>query len=220
MKLSKNTLTILKNFAGISTSLRLRPGNTILTCTESQSLVAKAVLEESFDCDAGIYDLPQFLGAVSILDDPDIEFTTENIVLSDSKKTIKLPSGSIKVVKGPSRFPAINTPIVAFPFTTELHGRIVKASSILSAPDFCIMGDGKDISVSVYNMANANGSNFTQKVGETDKVFKAIVKVDSLRFVPSDYEAFLCDKRMIVFQSQSMDLIYCDGVLPESNFEW
>lgn len=220
MKLSSNTFTILKNFSGISNSLRIHPGNVIMTCNESQTLVAKAVIEESFECDAGIYDLSQFLGACSILEDPDIEFTPETIKLTDKKKAIKIPSGSINVVKGPSRFPKLADPIVAFPYTSDLHARILKASGILSAPDFCVSGDGTDITLSICTVKNASASNFKQKVGESDKVFSVVMKVDGLKFVPGDYEAFICDKRMMVFQSQSLDLIYCNGVLPDSKYGW
>jgi len=220
MKLSKNTLTILKNFSGISNSLRIRPGNIIMTCNESQTLVAKAVLEESFECDAGIYDLSQFLGACSIMEDPDIEFTAETIELTDKKKTIRIPSGSIKVVKGPEKFPKLADPIVAFPYTNDLHSNVTKAAGILVAPDFCIVGDGTDINLSICNTQNSSASSFKQRVGGTDKVFNAITKVDGLKLVPGDYEAILCDKRMIVFHSQDLDLIYCNGVLPNSTFEW
>ncbi len=220
MNLSKNTLAILKNFSGISNSLRLRPGNTLTTCTESRATAARAVVEETFEHDTGIYDLSQFLGACSLLEEPDITFTADDIILKDKRKTIKMRAGSIKVVTGPSKFPLITDPIVSIPYTTDLHNKITKASGILSAPDFCLVGDGKEISVEVRNIKNDGASTFTQVVGETDKVFTAITKVDGLRLIQCDYEAFMCDNRMIVFRSQSMDLTYCIGVLPESTIEW
>jgi len=220
MKLTKNTLTVLKNFSGISNMLRIRPGSTLLTATESRSLVAQANVEEVFENDLGIYDLSQFLGAVTLLGEPDIEFGTQTITMKDGNRTINLPSGSIKVVEGPKNFPMIRPPIVTFPFTADLLSRILKSASILSAPDFLVAGDGEVVSVQVLDNKKSSGGSFIQPVGQSDKTFQAIVRVETLQLIPSDYEAFICDKRMIVFKSQSLDLTYCAAVYQDSQFDW
>lgn len=220
MKLSKNTIAVLKNFSGISTMLRVRPGNVLLTAPASRSVIAQAIVEESFETDMGIYDLPQFLGALSLFEDPDVELGSQYITIKEGRRTINLLAGSTKVVEGPKRFPVISEPIISFPFTSDLLTKVGKAASILTVPDVCVVGNGEEVSVEVFDKKKGSGSSFTQVVGQSDKTFKAILKADVLRFISGDYEAIICDKRMVVFQAQFQELTYCAAVDPDSEFDW
>ena len=74
MKLSNETVTVLKNFSTINQNLVIKPGNKISTMSAMKNIVAKATVEETFDREFAIYDLNSFLGELSLFDKPDLDF--------------------------------------------------------------------------------------------------------------------------------------------------
>ena len=48
MKLSDNTLTILKNFAGINNSILVKEGNRLRTISVAKNILAEADIKEEF----------------------------------------------------------------------------------------------------------------------------------------------------------------------------
>jgi hypothetical protein len=61
MKLSKDTLDVLKNFASINSGMEFKKGNTIRTMSSGKTVLAKASLKDEFPQDFCVYDLNQFL---------------------------------------------------------------------------------------------------------------------------------------------------------------
>ena len=74
MKLSEKTLQVLKNFSNINQSILIRPGNVIKSVTELKTIFARAEVPETFEQEFAIYDLPQFLGTISLFSDPELDF--------------------------------------------------------------------------------------------------------------------------------------------------
>ena len=48
MKLSENTISVLKNFATINQNLLIREGNTLTTMSAMKNIVAQAEVEETY----------------------------------------------------------------------------------------------------------------------------------------------------------------------------
>ena len=61
MKLSDNTLTVLKNFAGINNSILVKEGNRLRTISVAKNILAEADIKEDFPRDFAIYDLESVL---------------------------------------------------------------------------------------------------------------------------------------------------------------
>ena len=76
MKLTQKTLTTLKNYASINQSLYVTRGNVLKTISEMKSVMAEVEVQEMFPREFAIYDLNQFLGVVSLFDEPDLDFDT------------------------------------------------------------------------------------------------------------------------------------------------
>ena len=51
MKLSSETLTLLKNFASINQSIHVKPGNILRTLKVSRNVLAEATISEKFEKD-------------------------------------------------------------------------------------------------------------------------------------------------------------------------
>ena len=88
MKLSKETLSLVKNFSGISSNLLLKQGNTLNTISAQKNVMASTTVSESFPQEFGIYDLNEFLGALTLFEDPELDFRDKyvNIKVKDQKR--------------------------------------------------------------------------------------------------------------------------------------
>jgi len=81
MKLSKDTLSLFKNYAGINSNLLLKAGNKLSTISSQKNVMSDVSVTETFPVDFGIYDLNEFLGAMSIFEDPELTFKTKSVRL-------------------------------------------------------------------------------------------------------------------------------------------
>ena len=65
VKLSRNTLSILKNFSHINSNLLVKEGNILTTISPAKNIVAEATIDEYFHTEFGIWDLSKLLGTIS-----------------------------------------------------------------------------------------------------------------------------------------------------------
>lgn len=78
MKISEDTISILNNFSAINAALLFNEGSDIFTISEAKNILAKASVDETFPREFGIYQLSEFLSAVSLLENPDFEEVLEH----------------------------------------------------------------------------------------------------------------------------------------------
>ena len=62
MKLSEQTVNILKNFSDINQNILVKSGNQLQTMSTMKNILGTAEVSETFPRDFGIYDLNEFLG--------------------------------------------------------------------------------------------------------------------------------------------------------------
>ena len=82
MKVSKETLEQLKNFATINTNLMVKEGNQLATVANSMNILAKASVSETFPREFAIYDLNQFLALLTMSDDTELSFGDESVTVN------------------------------------------------------------------------------------------------------------------------------------------
>ena len=73
MKISENTISILRNFSDINVNI-LFTGKTLQTMSTMKNIMAKADVEENFESEFGVYDLPEFLRALDSFQQPVLNF--------------------------------------------------------------------------------------------------------------------------------------------------
>jgi hypothetical protein len=66
MKLSQETIAILKNFATINQGVFFKEGNTISTMSPQKNILVDAKISETIPQNFGIYDLNNFLSVIFI----------------------------------------------------------------------------------------------------------------------------------------------------------
>ena len=83
MKLSVDTLSVLKNFASINQGIMFKKGKTLRTVSAQKNVMAEATVSDEFPTDFGVYDLNNFLSVLSLhKEEPTIDFQDNNVLIS------------------------------------------------------------------------------------------------------------------------------------------
>jgi len=201
MKLSKTTVNLLRNFASINTNLLIRPGNQLMTVSANKTAFASAEVEEEFDVTFGIYDLSEFLGVLSIFENPELTFTDRALTISDGKNHIRYMPADAEVLISPKKEPKFSaTPEAEFILTSQHLTQIIKASSVLKVPFVTFKGDGTKIVALVHDKSNPNTNQFSIDVEtDCDSTFDMHIKVDSLKMMPEEYKVMISSAKVCKF---------------------
>ena len=218
MKLSKETVGLFKNFAGINSNLLLKQGNKLATISTQKNVMSDTVVTESFPADFGIYDLNEFLGAMSLFDDPELDFSDKYVTIKEGGASIKYFAAEIGNLVVPQKAIVFPEAEIEFTLTSTMLNMIQKTSSVLRATDLQIVGDGSKMVIQVGDKKNATGNTYNAQVGSTDKEFKVNLKVENLKMLPGDYLVSISSKKISRFKATSSDLVYYVAVEADSVF--
>lgn len=212
ISLSADTINILKNFASINSNLYVKQGNALSTVSPSMTILAEATIAEEFDVEFGIWDMAKFLSTISLFKDPTFEFDTNHVTISSagSKASVKYyysdPSLLTKADK------KINMPkeFVSFNLNANDLGAILKAASVLQAPDMCVQSCDDGICVRICDKKDPTAHSWSLVVGENTQGvdFKFWFKVENLKMIHGDYKVQLAEKRVAKFSSSSSSVVY------------
>ena len=218
MKLSKDTVGLFKNFAGINSNLLLKQGNKLATISTQKNVMSDTVVAETFPADFGIYDLNEFLGAMSLFDDPDLEFSDKYVTIKEGGASIKYFAAEIGNLVVPQKAIVFPEAEIEFTLTATMLNMIQKTASVLRATDLQIVGDGSKMVIQVGDKKNATGNTYNAQVGSTDKEFKVNLKVENLKMLPGDYLVSISSKKISRFKATSSELVYYVAVEADSVF--
>jgi hypothetical protein len=218
MKLSKETVGLFKNFAGINSNLLLKQGNKLATISTQKNVMSDTVVTESFPADFGIYDLNEFLGAMSLFEDPELDFSDKFVTIKQGGASIKYFAAEIGNLVVPQKAIVFPEAEIEFTMTATMLNMIQKTSSVLRATDLQIVGDGSKMVIQVGDKKNATGNTYNAQVGSTDKEFKVNLKVENLKMLPGDYLVSISSKKISRFKATSSELVYYVAVEADSVF--
>lgn len=218
MKLSKETVGLIKNFAGINSNLLLKSGNKLATISAQKNVMADAVVSETFP-DFGIYDLNEFLGAMSLFEDPELTFSEKWVTIEQGGNSIKYFAADASVLTAPQKAITFPEAEIEFNMSANMLSMIQRTASVLRASDVSIVGDGSTMSVVVGDKKNATGNSYNSSVGASDKKFKVNLKVENLKMIPGDYAVSVSSKKISRFKGNG-DLVYYVAVEADSSFEF
>lgn len=207
MRFSKETLTILKNFAGINGNIALKTGSVLTTISPQRNVVASVTISETFTEDFYIYDLNQFLGVISLFSEPDIMMTPTVATIKEGKNSIKYYAADKSVLLLPPdktiKFPGADA---SFEITAEHLTAIQRTSSVLSAPDLSIIGDGKNLVLRVLDLKNSSTNNYEIELGETDLEFTANMSISNLKMINQNYNVEVSSKKISKWSATETDM--------------
>ena len=168
MKISHDTLALLKNFAGINTNILVRQGNVLSTVSAGKNILARATVAETFDREFAVYDLNNFLALLSLWDNPEIEFEETGMFLRDGGSEFEYGYADPSVVTAaPDKTLEID-PFFTFTLTAADISMVQKAASILSAPTMSIVSKGGKVTLTVSDPSNPRANAYRKELTTTD----------------------------------------------------
>ena len=193
MKLSDNTLAILKNFAGINNSILVKEGNKLRTISVAKNILAEAEIKEEFPRDFAIYDLNQFLNGLSLHQDPDLDFQQSSYLsIREGKRRVKYFFADPNVIiSPPEKDITLPTQDVCFQMDSVTLEKLVKAAAVYQLPDLSAIGENGVIKLVVRDKKNDTSNEYAIVVGETDKNFSFNFKVENIKIIPGAYDIAL-----------------------------
>lgn len=221
MKLSTETLALLKNFASINQSIYVKSGNTLKTVKVSKNVLAEATIEEKFEKEFAIYNLNQFLNSFNLLDNPELDFSNDSyLMLKEGRKKIKyFYADPSVIVSPPDKELKLPSQDVCFVLDQSHLDKIIKAKQIYQLDDLSAVGDGKKIELIVQDKKNDTSNEYSIEVGDTTEKFCMNFKIENLQFYPGSYDVVISKKCLSKFTHKKMSLSYWVAMEPDSTFE-
>ena len=218
MKLSNGTINVLKNFSTINQNLVIKEGSDISTMSAMKNIVAKAKVEEDFIKEFAIYDLNEFLSALSLFEKPDLDFQDDYVVITEegSAKSLKYWYSDPSVVTTPTKDITMPSNEVKFDFSSDSLAEITKAASVIGAPDM-VLEKGK---LRVTDKKNTTANDYATEldVPDSDVDYKFWFKVENLKLLPGSYSVEVSSKNISRFSNSNVDIEYFIALEPESSY--
>ena len=210
MKLSNETREVLKNYSTINANLLVTSGNQLTTMSQMKNIVSTANLPDTFDTEFAIYDLNEFLSAMSLFEDPTLEFGDNSVSISQGGQSLKYFYSDPTVVTTPKSNITMPEPDAIFTLTQSVFNQILKASSVLGVPDMVLdINDNGVMKLRVSDRKNDTSNSFSVEVGEGGSPNqKFFFKVENLKLLSGDYEVKVSSKGISNFKNVNKDVEY------------
>ena len=218
MKLSTETISVLKNFSTINANLMVKAGSSLSTMSAMKNIVAKADVTEEFPSDFAIYDLNEFLSALSLFGKPDLEFNDDFVIITEegTSKSLKYWYSDPSVVTTPSKEISMPSTELTFNLSSDTLNEITKAAAVIGVPDMALSG-GK-LMVTDKKNSTANAYETSLDVGDIAAEYKFWFKVENLKVMPGAYDVEVSSKKISHFTNTKLGVQYWIALEPESSY--
>jgi hypothetical protein len=227
MKISKDTISVLKNFATINEKMLIPKGNHIYVVSEGFNLMASAEIPDAFPYETGVYEMNKFLSVLSFFPDMDLEFDKSEkfvTVVSADKKTNyrqfltppELLQYNVEDLK------AIDNYNIKLPFPYEKFELALKMGAISKCDCLGIKSDGKKVWLTVMSIEDPTADHFqTELCDGNGEEYLAMITLEDLRLLKIDYRVEISKLGVARFLGtfNSVPVSYIVGVQPNSSFE-
>jgi len=218
MKLSTETISVLKNFSTINANLMVKAGSSLSTMSAMKNIVAKADVAEEFTTPFAIYDLNEFLSALSLFGKPDLEFGNDFVIITEegTSKSLKYWYSDPSVVTTPSKEISMPSTELTFNLSSDTLNEITKAAAVIGVPDMALAG-GK-LMVTDKKNSTANAYETSLDVGDVSADYKFWFKVENLKLIPGSYDVEVSSKKISHFTHTKLGVQYWIALEPESSY--
>ena len=193
MKLSEQTVNILKNFSTINQNILVKEGSQLRTMSTMKNILAEAPVTEDFPHDFGIYDLNEFLGVLTLVKDAELDFSSEKFAnLTGSRTKIKYFFSDPSILTTPPE--TFNAPEcdVNIGVSKDTLSNVLKAAAVMQLPDVVLSRITLEVpaGIAATDLKNSTSNIYTETLDDDrqDKTFKFHFKADNLKMIPGDYQ--------------------------------
>ncbi len=225
MNLSNETVSVLKNFATINQNLVIKPGSSISTMSAMKNIVASAEVKEVFPTEFAIYDLNEFLAALSLFEKPSLDFKDDFVVMTENGTVLKYWYSDPSVVTTVTKEITMPECEVNFSFANDLLSNVQKAAAVIGVPDMVLEGmDSGVASLKVTDKKNATANDYAVKIDVNNQdgknlPYKFWFKVENLKLLSGTYDVSISSKNISHFVNANVDIKYWIALEPESKYD-
>lgn len=220
MKLTNETINVLKNFSTINQNLVIKEGSSISTMSAMKNIIAKATVEEKFEKEFAIYDLNEFLSALSLFTNPNLDFNDDYVVMTEdgsSGKKLKYWYSDPSVVTSPSKEVTMPSSEIEFNLSSDTLSEVTKAAAVIGVPDMVLESGELRVTDKKNDTANSYSTQVVQSNDEAEK-YKFWFKVENLKLLQGSYDVQVSAKKISYFKNSNFDIEYFIALEPESSY--
>lgn len=216
MKISTNTLQVLKNFAQINTNILVREGNELRTISTMKDIFAVSKVEETFEKEFAIYDLTSLLALLTLNDEQEVEFGDLSLKITKDNGEFEYYYADPAIIVAPPNKNVTVDEHFVFSITKEDLVTIIKAAAIVAAPSISFVSKNGKVTLSVGDPKTPASNSYKKVVGESEHDFNVQLAVGNLKVIPDNYEVVLSKKKFIHFRNEERGLKYWLAAEPVS----
>ena len=216
MKLTAETLAILKNYAAINQNIQFKQGKNLSTISPQKNILTSAEIGEDIPQTFAIYDLNKLLGTMSAYDKtPELTFEENRLLIERTKYTYGDPAMLVLPPEKKLDFP---DPEIKFKMPKDKYDMCLKMAQILSLPELVVQGDGSKIFLVATDTNNSSTDEHPEEVGTTDKTFQMVFKIENMKLLSGGYQVGISSKGIAHFAHEHSKLEYWIATEQNSNY--
>ena len=132
-----------------------------------------------------------------------------NYVLADPSMIVAPPEKQIELPSEDINFKLSKTNLDS----------VIRAAQVLALPELVFSGDKEKIRLVATDMNNDSCDEYDVVVGETDKTFKMVFKIETMKMMSGDYDVTVSSKGISHFKNANSNLEYWIATEASSNYE-
>ena len=226
IQLSKSTIDLLRNFSTINKSIIIEEGSYVQTMSVNKNIIGMGKIKEFIPCNMAIYDLPLFLGALSLFKKPWLNFPDDKkVIIFDEEtkgKTVFYYSDPEIIVTPPEFNKDLPEQELMFNLPQSDLTQLMQAAKVYGVEDLCINGYKGEYSICVRDNKNKTSNVFSlplkkvnffqglQTDGEEEykltaerTTFCFCFKVENLKLQDASYHVIISNRNIANFCSMT-----------------
>lgn len=223
MKLSSNTLAILKNCSTINPGIVINGGNKISTLSVMRNVFLNAIIEEELPACA-FYNLSEFLSVISMFKEPELEFNDKFVLIGAGKTRVKYVYSDPVGIVAPTKEITPPSMEIKFKISSEVMSEILKGSSILALPDIVVTNAEGLLKIIATDLKNPNANTMGYDIDADelpeDVTFSINFKSELIQKLRAgSYHVGISSRRISSWENQDIkDLQYFVGAETSSKY--
>ena len=167
MKIGSATLELLKNFSSINPSIHIKEGSIIRTVSPQKTILAEAMISETFEKEFCIYELGKFISVLSLYKEPELNFKDKQVQVSSGNSFVNYTYADPSMIVSSDKKIVLPTEDVSVTLTSDIIQQTTKAVSILQLPEVALVGQDGSVFFKALNSKSPNSDDFSVHVGDT-----------------------------------------------------
>jgi hypothetical protein len=215
MKLSNETLSVLKNFGAINQGIMFKKGKTLKTISTHKNILAQVDIKEEIPTEFGVYDLNNFLSVVSLhKDDPTFEFDAKEVLITgnNGRSKIKYRFCATNMINTPpDKEFTMPDPEITINLSSGDFDWIMRTAAVLASPQIAIESDGNTVSIITLDLQNdsAHTEMLDLQIPSAGSKYRMIFKTENLtKIMPGSYQVKISTKGISHFKNETLSLQY------------